>query len=138
MKRDMDLVREILLAIESDGVPSNDSDPMTIGEAQLKAASSQGIDLTSLGRSGEEIVYHLELLAEAELIIAVITKTRGGVDAYPVRMTWAGHDFLDQARQPTRWESAMKIIKEKAGTVGFDVLKALLLKLALERLGLEK
>jgi len=50
-------------------------------------------------------------------------------------LTWAGHDFLDAARNERAWEFAKRSIS-KVGTVAFDVTKALLIQWAKQQLGL--
>ena len=50
MKRDMDLVRRIMLAIEDDRAPAD-------------------LDFTELGHTKEAVTYHVKLLVEAGLVV---------------------------------------------------------------------
>lgn len=116
MKRDMDLARQILMDVE-----------------ECKECTGHGwVQLNIDGRSKDEIAYHVMLLHEAGLIEArdVIHSGPDGFNWFPKRLTWAGHEFLDAAREEGLWQRAKNIAKEKAGGLSFDVLKAILLKLA--------
>jgi Hypothetical protein (DUF2513) len=112
MKRDMDLARAILLKIEEH--PDSDG----IGWVSLEIE----------GRSDREIGYHVMLLHEADLLEAIDASDSEGSDWRPVRLTWAGHEFLDAARQEGRWQKAKEIVKEKTGGLSFEAIKALLIK----------
>lgn len=112
MKRDMDLIRKLLLAIE----------------AEPTGLAPDHFDIPDY--SQEQIGYHLLLMVEAKL--AVGREFRSFDDPAPTgeveRLTWAGHEFLDAARDPSRWEKA----KEMAGKVGsgsLDVFKQILAQL---------
>lgn len=43
-----------------------------------------------------------------------------------LRLTWAGHEFLDNARNDKIWRGVLSKIKSAALTVSFDVLAELL------------
>jgi DNA-binding transcriptional ArsR family regulator len=113
MKRDMDLVRKIMLAVE---------------------ASERPLDSTLIRISGynpETITEHMRLLNEAGLI--------EGISAYSVehrlkwielRLTWNGHDFLDAARNENVWTETVLEVRKKSGAVPFEVLKGLLMDVA--------
>lgn len=121
MKRNMDLVRELLLLIELHP------------EAQAPAP------IALLGHQADEINYHLALLLDAELIDGTITMVVG--HNYPEvevnRLTWAGHDFLDTAREDVVWKRALTILTEKGAATTLDVLRALLVSLTKKAIGLE-
>jgi hypothetical protein len=116
MKLDPDLARDLLLKIEQ--APPN------------HAAN----DLQVEGRDKDEVFEHLELLHEAGLIEARIVKSgMGGARVLAVmveRMTWEGHDFLNKARQSSTWKKAKDLVVSKGAPLTFDVLKAVLTKLA--------
>ena len=49
-----------------------------------------------------------------------------GLCAFGVgRLTWEGHEFLDQIRDDTVWNNTKKTIKEKALPFVFDVVKSI-------------
>lgn len=120
MKRDMDLVRKILLHIE---------------------ANQDGkINLDIPDYSRDEIYLHVELMKEKGLVEAIIQPSPDGRERRILacvvkRLTWEGHDFLDAARNDTLWEKAKKLCKEKTGGLAFDLLKECLFRLAKSNLG---
>ena len=114
MKRDLDLCREILQALEAHPDRWHANRPMIEG------------------RPPGEVGYHLDLLAEAGLVAFV---HRPG-DRYRYGLTWAGHEFLDAARDNTRWNRAKRILAEKTGGLSFVVLQELLVSLSRTAVGL--
>lgn len=116
MKRDADLCRQILLELE----------------ANPEAIGAGWINLDIEGRDTEEVSYHVQLLHEAGLIVAIDASDIDGLDWRPVRLTAAGHDFLDAARKDTLWQQAKKTAMEQTGGLSLDVLKAVLSKLAMD------
>jgi len=118
MKRNMDLVRRILLAIETH--------PRGFAP-----------DIALEGYSAEEIGYHLTLMAEAGLVEA--DDVTGIGDAGPMarvsRLTWQGHEFLEDSRSPRIWEQAKTVVTE-AGGGSFQIWQAVLADLIKKNLGL--
>lgn len=112
MKRDMDIVRKILLAIEA--------------EKNGYAPNEFNID----GYDNEMIGYHILIMVEAGLIEGIINREVGHPTptAWATRLKWAGHEFLDAARESSRWEKA-KSVAIKTGGVTLDVLTEILKKL---------
>ena len=110
MKRDMDIVRNILLTFERDG------------EYEVMDAIEAG---------------HVAIMIDAGLVDAKVATDGNGqpIAAMIFRITWSGHDFLDNARSPEIWDKAKKAISEKAASVSIDILTALLKKLAADSLG---
>ena len=104
MKRDMDLIRLILLALEGDEVACERS------KSEYDRAA---------------IAYHAALMIEAGFVDGVVSNDENGIPAHCVlqRMTWAGHDFLDAMRDETIWKRAKESILKPIGGVAFDVLK---------------
>lgn len=120
MKRDMNLVRQLVLVIEAG--PSG------------FAPRNLVVD----GYSNEEIGYHLFIMLEAGLIRGADVTVHGAKspEAIATSLTWAGHEFADAARDEDLWAKAMKLTKEKAGGVTIDLLMKLLTSLASSALGL--
>jgi len=84
MKRDMDLVREILLRVEANEKPTVPIAPFEID-----------------GYPPEIVYHHVHLLDDAGLLT---TLGRPGMDQwFPKTLTWQGHDFLDAVRDPEVW-----------------------------------
>jgi len=109
MKRDMDLVRELLLRIEGVSLPTNT--PVT-----LTVTSS---DLTLPGDDPLAITHHLSLLVDAGFVEPT---NLSRLDFFGVKgLTWRGHDFLDSIRDPEIWHKA-KEGATKAGGFTVDLL----------------
>jgi hypothetical protein len=109
MKRDMDLIRDLLFRLESW--------PMERGD--VVAVSPDAI--ATEGHSAHEIEYHLNLLKEARL---VDFPTEWEAGFYFRALTWEGHDFLDSIRDPKVWAKT-KSGAEAAGGFTVDLLKDL-------------
>jgi len=101
MKRDMDLTRKILLAMEQ------------------RSENDQDKPFEFEGHPDEEVCYHIKLLAEADFLDARDDSTHDGEAWTPLSLTWSGHEFLDAARDNTLWNKAKQQIVEKGG--GFTV-----------------
>lgn len=114
MKRDMDLVRQILITIED----------------YEHGFAPEVIEVP--GYDEETVGYHLVLLEEAGLIRATVTTGFGeqSPSATPERLTWAGHEFVASARNETVWAKVKTIVVAKGGSVSFEVLKFLVVETA--------
>jgi hypothetical protein len=77
----------------------------------------------------------LMLLKEAGLINAMDVSSNDELCLLPLNITWNGYEFLDAARDDTRWKQAKDVIS-KMGGLAFEVLKAYLVKLMTENIGL--
>ncbi len=120
MKRDMDLVRKLVFAI----------DESNHGFAPRKIVVE--------GFTEEQIGYHLSIMFEAGLI-TVFTLTSQGSSSPEVRaksLTWAGHEFADAARSDSLWNKAKSTVKEKFGSVSISLLTQYLQSLAKSALGM--
>lgn len=115
MKRDMDLIRLLLLDTEDE---------------ELRP------DLS--GYTDQQKIYHSALLIEAGLIDGHVQTDERGIPSATVclRLTWAGHEFLDAARNDTIWKKASEKIKQSGVQVTVSVLEELLKKLLKDSLGL--
>ena len=125
MKRDMDLVRLILLELERRGRVPGGSDELVI----------EGYDDPRIIR------YHMELLTDTNLVVAVWQTSKATHDSYIsyVRLSWQGHEFIETVRDPKRWKQVMDA-SAKAGGITFEVVfktaLELLTKAALTYVGL--
>lgn len=119
MKRDMDLIRKILLEIES--------------------TKDRKIRLEIAGYEEDTINLHVELMEEKGLVDAIIKHTSDNKISLCIvrRMTWYGHDFLDAARDDTIWKNAKKICLEKTGGLMFDLLLGCLISMGKQALNIE-
>lgn len=127
MKRDMDLVRLILLDLES----RTPQEQMSDFGLDLKAmAESLGTDLNTL-------TYHLILLFEGGFIDGWAVRGKGR-DAgkkheldrdyvsyvAPRHLTWAGQELLETVRDAEVWKRTKGAAKQ-VGSFGLDTLKEL-------------
>lgn len=121
MKRDMSLVRDILLWMEKQEHGYAD------GQPQIE------------GYSEEEIGYHLYLMGQAGLVSVGDTTTLGSKSprAYIESMTWFGHEFLDASNDEKIWKKAKENLLKPAATVSFEVLLEWLKSEALKKIGLQ-
>lgn len=119
MKRDLDLARDILTEIEGHSYDPNRSFVVKID-----------------GHSTEEVSYHVMLLAEAGFIEASSLVTTDGAIWKARRLTWEGHEFIEAAKDTTRWNRAKALMKDKGGGMAFEVLKQLLIEMMKGTIGL--
>jgi len=71
------------------------------------------------------VVYNAALLVDSGLVEGSVA--RGG-DNNPEavamsHMTWAGHDFLDAARDETLWKKAKQTVMKPAASFTFEIVK---------------
>ena len=114
MKRDMDLIRAIMLEVEKS--PSLDGCPVEIP-----------------GRSAEELYYNARQAQDAGLIEAKFAP--GSHDFHVLRLTYEGHEFLDAARNDTLWAKAKATAIRDAGALTLEGLKITLTTLIKHKLG---
>lgn len=110
MKRDMELIRQILLAVENE------------------AGEFAPYPITVEGFTSQQIAYHSRLLIEVGFARGQVTIERNSDSCHAVieSLTWEGHEFLDAARPDTRWKTVMATLAEKGETVTIEVLQGLL------------
>jgi len=120
VKRDMELIRKLVLALED--TPTG------------YAPDYIEID----GYTPEQISYHAYLMDDAGLAegMRLDNMNSSGPETVLRNLTWAGHEFADAARDETRWKKAMGIVEEKGGSVTISVLTQLLTALMKGALGL--
>ena len=107
MKRDMDLCRKILFAIEEQYVDT------ALHNLQIPEYTM------------EQVAYHCKILKEAGLITnyKALFASNHIVDFGVGSLTWEGHDFLDKIREDTIWNKTKGLIKNKALPMTLDVVK---------------
>ena len=108
MKRDMDYVRDILLKIESLDAP------------RLKDLMNSTSD-----EEYEKLSEHLSLLIDqAGFLTGIKAHTYGGKNWLNIRLTWTGHEYLDNIRDPEIWQKT-KEGAQKVGGFSLDIMSAL-------------
>jgi hypothetical protein len=119
MKRDMDLVRDIMLKVEA--LPPGPPVLYRVGEVE---------DLVLLN--------HLEMLIDAGLVRGKISRSQGargdviGISS----LTWVGHEWLDVVRDPRVWDEAKRTLLENGGALSFELTKAVATRILRLRVGL--
>ncbi|MCB0207735.1 MAG: DUF2513 domain-containing protein [Anaerolineae bacterium] len=95
MKRDPDLIRNILLILEK--TPHGETEQFEQSDLLDQLAIAATVD------------FHLRLLTEAGLI----TPDEGGDGR--LRLTWDGYEFLDAARSDDNWQKVKKAMERTGG-----------------------
>lgn len=107
MQRDMDLVRSILMKIDE-------------GNGRMRMSDLLAEDATDQDR--QKLVYHLKMLTEQTgFVSGIAAHTMSGNNWIELDVTWAGHEFLDNIRDPDVWKQT----KAGASKVGGFSLKIL-------------
>lgn len=109
MKRDMDLVRLILLKIEEEYV------------------STAILDLKVDNYDTETVAFHCQLLNEAGYIKSYKPIYGGNKLCFfnVGALTWDGYEFLDKIRDDSTWGKTKKVIKEKGLPLVIDTIKTI-------------
>jgi hypothetical protein len=118
MKRDFDLIRQILFALEDE----EEYEP-------FRKFSLEGVPEPKLQ-------YHLKIMGEARLIDVEDLGTSDGPDWHVKSLTWNGQDFLEKSRNETCWKQAKQTILEKGGALTLDILTQILSTIALKQMGI--
>lgn len=108
MKRDLDLVRSILVYVEKAGDEVDAEDLVT--------------DIWPF----ETVAYHIRLMAHHGLVdLSDDTRDMNGetLSLAVSGLTWDGQDYLDAIRDPKVWAKVKKTVKEAVGSTTFEVVK---------------
>lgn len=116
MTRDMDLIRELLLKLET--IPIQSGVVTNIRVDKNNPEEEFQIE----GFTTEQIEYHLHLIAESGLIVGSGSRPRMGINFKS--LSWEGHDFLDSIRSPEVWKKTKRGALEVGGLT-FDLVKDL-------------
>lgn len=127
MKRDMDMVRDILMVIEAQ-------------EASQICSFTPNED-----HSNADYLETVSLLIDSGLVTGRVMRGRIGgrnmgiakISVTPPGLTWEGHDFLSDARSETVWKKAMEKVKDMGGSVSIGVMQKLLTKISMQQMGIE-
>lgn len=117
MRLDPDLIRGILTAMEE----TETDDPTAY------IISINKID----GYSDEAMIYHIRQLIDAGFIDGEVIDSIGkqGAGLNIRRLTWAGHEFVENSRNDTLWNKAKNTVISKSGGISIDLLSEVLKKL---------
>lgn len=109
MKRDMDLIRSIVIAVRDSKEPIGGLPDV------------------------EDAVFaeHARLLQEAGLAEVRILKGLSATAAAILRLTWEGQNFADEINDPTVWEKAKEKVISPGASWTFGLLREVLKDIAL-------
>jgi hypothetical protein len=120
MKRDPDLLRSILLYIEEHAPPQ--------GGLQQR--------ITVEGYDKPTIDAHTELLIEDGLVAGQVIDGLNFKEIMVTKLTSAGHDAIEAAKNSDAWHRAKRIATEKGASLTFAMLVELVKAEARRHLGL--
>ncbi len=104
MKRDMNLIRQIVLDLEK------------------RDFGTTSDDIVIEGYTEYQITYHCELLFDVGYVVGYDVSTRGHKALAIQRLTSLGHDFADASRNESNWKKTISTISSKAGGFTADIL----------------
>lgn len=104
MKRDLDLIRLILLELENEN------------------------EISFSDYTQDQLNYHKALVKEAGFADGIVHYNNTDSSDIPdfvllKRLTWEGHEFLDKAKNEKTWNKAKSIIKDKGLTLSVEAIK---------------
>ncbi len=131
MKRDWDLLREQLLAIEED----KDFKTAILGEIPDEPKWENYTEWVDFEKATAEyqtiearICGHLEMLVDNGYVDGVIISRSSSSFSYGLahpRLTMAGHDLLDTMHSKPLWEKIKSMAKTKGVELTLDTIKGL-------------
>jgi hypothetical protein len=119
MKRDWDIIRDILIKTE-------------------KLQQGETFDLEHVQDDQQAAyAYHVEIMKDAGLLNATIAKDMSlEPNTFFIQsMTWEGHELIDAIRNDTVWAKTKKVFKDKGITMTFELVKAAAVETAKTLLG---
>ncbi len=119
MKRDMDLIRKMLLEIE-----------------EIPAGEVYETDDSVIPTEPEVLCEHFELLADAGFLKNPQSEMSGS--GFCLGLSWDGHDLLDSIRPQQRWDMIRSKTGEALNSLTFGLLKELGISYAKQELGLDR
>lgn len=120
MKRDMELIRMVMLAAEKTKEPNELIDPKFEGHNEI------------------EISYHIALLDDAGLLHGQDRSAIGVFRWSAGALTWAGHEFVEAVKDEEVWKEALAITAKSGDGTVFEILKKALMKVQEKRAELDK
>jgi hypothetical protein len=107
MKRDLSLIRAIMLRVEA-----------------APARNHLNVDaLADLHDDSSVVSEHVELMAEAGLLSVTDTYEPSSPYYLIHRLTWAGHEFLDATRDEAVWKKVTERVLKTGASWTFDIVK---------------
>ena len=120
MKRDVELIRRVMLAVEKSKDPYELVDPKFEGHTET------------------EISYQIALLDDAGLLHGQDRSAIGIFRWSAGALTWSGHEFVEAVRDEAVWKEALTIAGMTDDGVVFEILQKALMQILEKRAGLAK
>jgi hypothetical protein len=119
VKRDLDLVRQLMLQIEA--LPAGPAAQYRMSEIEDPV-----------------LLAHLELLIEAGLVNGKIARSHGARgDVISVAgLTWQGHEWTEMVRSQSVWNETKSAVLDQGAPLTFELTRAVAAKLLRAKLGL--
>jgi hypothetical protein len=107
MKRDLDLVRQLMLQIEA--LPA--SPPVQYRADEVEDSV---------------LLKHLEMLISAGLVAGKISQSHGARgDVISISgLTWEGHEWVEMVRSQALWNEVKTTLMERAGAMTFELTRS--------------
>ena len=97
MKRDLDLMRNVLLHVEADDW-----------------GHDYAANIKITGKEMADVIYQAMLAWDNGLLDATDSSTKDGPNLYVRRLTSKGHDYLDYVRDQSAWGHIKRALSESA------------------------
>ena len=108
MKRDWDVIRDVLLAVEA-----------------LDPKNFQRIEYSIPKDDDRKTAEHAVLLWKAGFIQGIDAQTMKGACVFATGLTWAGHDLLQTIQSKPVWEKVKATAQDKGIELTFEAVKKL-------------
>ena len=120
VKRNMELIRMVMLAAEDSKGPYDLVDPKIEGHNEA------------------DISYHIALLDDAGLLHGLDRSAIGVYRWSAGTLTWRGHEFVEAIRDEAVWKEALAISGTSENGTVFEILHKALIQVLEKRAGLVK
>ncbi|MBE2188430.1 MAG: DUF2513 domain-containing protein [Candidatus Kapabacteria bacterium] len=129
MKRDMELIRNILLAIEAHPKANAKRDEIY---------NSLNPELQGFEFQNDTIYEHIKLLKEANIIDYDLVEYLGGKYDMPngIRITWDGHEYLASIKNDAVWSNIKARLGKESINAPVEIIKQLGISLLQNAFGL--
>lgn len=117
MRLDPDLIKKILSVLE---------------ETEVDAPNAYLDSLNKIeGYSEDQVIYHVRQLISGGYIDGEVIDSIGrqGSGLFIRRLSWEGHQFVENSRNDSLWKRSKEIVLSKVGGVSIDVLAETLKRL---------
>ena len=120
LRRDLDLVRRVLLDLEE-----------AVGPLDADAFATDAV-------SRDVVAWHFQIMDEAGLIVATVRQCNGNpyATARAERLTWAGCEYLASVRDGRAWSEAKRKLAKFAVDAPLPVVQELVTSIVKANLGL--